>query len=596
MNGGRARLLSVRYLPFLAVASVMCLLVLLTPSTGPRTTSFVADDRGDFSGAAAGDGSGSGASAGSSDGSDLAGGSGSAVRSGDGSTGGGKPGAGGGARGGASSVDGASLANCGPDGLQKAPVYHTGVACRPSFTGDNGGATMQGVTATEVRYVWYNTASNPVVDGILSSVGFARTPGPFCDAMRAFEKSTQRYFEMSGRKLVSRDGPGNQAGSANCDGKYKYFQSQCPSAPDPACLRADARVIAEELKPAVVLAPRGLPVFYEELGRRGTITIGYNGSRERFQQFAPYLWGFGLSIERMFGLNAEYYCQRLVGQEPDYGGDDVKAYPGTRHIGLIYADNGDGSLKPAVDLWLKTVRGCGDPTAQTYTYVSDASRAQQQASNIAAQLRADGVTTVSFCCDPSTILFYLQAFSQNRYFPEHFIVPISSIASDAAGNIYEDAGFGDQWRHAFGVSNFAINQVDATLDYRKAYADGDGPGGMAGIQAIEVESFTVFKQMMQMIHSAGPRMTPPSVFDGMQGLPVQVGGKRNPTFDYAPPDPFKAQVDVAEVWWNPDLYSYYSDTNGSMCVLNDGRRFSLGEVPSSPAKLFAGGVSACARL
>lgn len=263
---------------------------------------------------------------------------------------------------------------------------------------------------------------------------------------------------------------------------------------------------------------------------------------------------------------------------------------------MIYPDLGDGALQPAVDLWLQTVRACGDPNAKTFTYEADVSRAQQQASSIIAQMRADRITTIAFCCDPVSNVFFLQALEQNRYFPEHLVLPASSLASDAAGNAYEDLGLGGQWAHAFGISNYGVNQNDDTLDYRRAYADGGGPGGAAGVPAIEIESWGVMHMMMQMIHAAGPRPTPAAIFEGMQNLPPVAPSPYTPGFDYAPPDPFVAQRDVAEVWWNPGLHSYYSNTDGAMCYVDGARRYSLGEFPRVRPNLFAGGNGACARL
>lgn len=643
--------LSTRYLPFLVVAAVLSLLVVVAPSKGGGTGDTLATGPNgtDFSGAGApdstagagdgsfaGDGSGAGNAGVNADGTapdaavpsgsdgqvsgtdaggsgadtsgvapQPAGGGGASGNSGSGSNSGtgGNSGSGGngsgktapntgGSTGQASTVD---RSRCDSNGMQKGPVYPTGVRCRPVFSGDNGGATMQGVTAKEIRYVWYNPPQNPAVNGLLAAGGFAREPQNFCPAMRAFEKSLQKYFETSGRKLVALDGPGGAAGSRDCDGKYRYFQSQCSSgAPDSACYRAEAATIATQLKPAFVIAEIALPVFHEELARRKTIVLGYGGSRSKFQQFAPYAWGpMGLSSERTMQLGSEYFCKRLVGENAKYGGNDVKNTK--RHVGLVYPENGDGSLQPAVNLWLKNVRGCGDSNAKAFTYVSDATRAQQQSTNIAAQLKADGVTTVAFCCDPVSYVFFLQAFDQSAYTPEHLTLGFSSIASDVVGQIYYQLGYQNQWKHAFGNSNFAINRPDATLDYRKAYADGGGPGGSSKVGSIEISSFGFMYQMMQMIHTAGPNLNPVNVFKGMQALPRVPATKISPSFDYAAPDPFVPQLDVAEVWYNPNLRSPYNGSMGAMCYVNGAKRYGIGEFPSARTNLFTGGNAACAK-
>jgi hypothetical protein len=603
-----------RYLPFAVVATVLALLVVLTPSKAPAGGSVDGLATADFSGAAPGgpqtgqQGAGQGgegfageagqpaaAADGGPAGEPLGGGSldGTADRP---EAGSGPDGTEPGAPGPVGAVDPGDRSRCDSAGMQKGPAYPTGVRCRPVFRGDNGGATMQGVTATEIRYVWYNPARNPAVNGILAAAGAAREPADFCPTMRAFERSVQKYYEMSGRKLVALDGPGNNAGSRSCDGQYAFFQSTCPTgSPDAACVRAEAATIATQLKPAFVLSPLTLPVFYEELARRKTIILGYTGSRARFQQLAPYAWGVGLSSERAMGLGAQYYCNRLVGQEPIYGGEDVKALPGTRHLGLVYPEDPSGSLKPAVDLWLKTVRGCGDVEAKAYSYINDASRAQEQSTNVVAQMKSAGVTTMGFCCDPVTYGFFHRALNQSNYYPEHLVLPFSSIASDVVGQLYEQTGSGPQWAHAFGLTNFAINRDDSDLEYRRAYADGGGRGGKAGAKSIEVESFRYVQQMMQMIHTAGPQLTPANAFRGMQDLPPVKGGKTSVGLDYAAPDPFVPQRDVAEVWWNKNLPSYYNGNRGAMCVMNGARRFSLGEWPRTRTSLF-GGDSSCARL
>jgi hypothetical protein len=479
--------------------------------------------------------------------------------------------------------------------MQPAPLYELGVRCRPKFDGNNGGRTHKGVTGTEIRYTWYNPPENPVLNGLLAQAGLAREIPPFCDAMIAYEKSLQKYFEMSGRKLVAVDGPGSNAGSAGCDGKYKFFQSNCSSnSPDLPCLRGDGKIIGEQMNVAFVLAPRGHSVVFEELALRQTFAIGYNGTRPRFQQFAPFLWGDGLSQERVYALHSEYYCNRLAGQEPAYGGSDVKSLPGGRKIGIAWPDTADGVRRALVESWLATLRRCG-ADAKSYTYEADVSRAAQQAQSLVGQMRSDGITTVTWCCDPVSYVFLLQALNQNRYYPEHYILPVAAIASDVAGNTYEDAGFGDQWAHAFGISELAVNKNDDDPAYRRAYADGSGPGGKEGVPAIENESFKAMHQMMQMIHSAGPGITPRNVFDGMEDLPPIAPSILTPGFDYKAPDPFQAQLDVAEVWWNPNLYSYYSDTNGAMCYMNNGARYEPGRVPRGPANLFTGN-GACARL
>jgi hypothetical protein len=98
-----------------------------------------------------------------------------------------------------------------------------------------------------------------------------------------------------------------------------------------------------------------------------------------------------------------------------------------------------------------------------------------------------------------------------------------------------------------------------------------------------------------MIHTGGAQLTPRSVFDGMQNLPPVAPSKRRTGADFAAPDPFTPLRDVAEIWWNPNLRSYYNDTQGAMCYVNDGARYDLGRIPTGEPKVFTGNGD-CARL
>src|SRR5438094_3933158 len=176
-----------RYAPFIAVAAVQVLLVAIVPSKVAKQSNEVAAVGGNGANAAAGASGGSveggsgavganGEATGAAGGMTGAGGSGSAAAGGGGTGAGDVSGAGGGA-----SVAGGDRRNCDANGYQIGPSEYM-PPCQPVFTGDNAGATMTGVTATDIRYVYYVSKSDPQVNAILQTQGLAASRPDQCNA------------------------------------------------------------------------------------------------------------------------------------------------------------------------------------------------------------------------------------------------------------------------------------------------------------------------------------------------------------------------------------------------------------------------------
>src|SRR5947209_19784958 len=79
-----------------------------------------------------------------------------------------------------------------------APVWHGG---------DNGGATMTGVDATHINYVWYKAKGDAQVNAILATQGLAASDDDACLGYQAYDKEINKRWEGYGRKFTSLDGP-----------------------------------------------------------------------------------------------------------------------------------------------------------------------------------------------------------------------------------------------------------------------------------------------------------------------------------------------------------------------------------------------------
>jgi hypothetical protein len=243
------------------------------------------------------------------------------------------------------------MSHCMPDGSQRPgrKVYFYMPPCAAVWHGgtNNGGATMTGVSARQVRYVIYMPQSNAAVSAVLSGAGASETPEQFCAALTAFNHETQSVFETYGRTLVPLDGPGNNAGSKTAKNgcHFPFYQSTCASSPpDLACMRADAKTMAA-MKPAIVLAPLADTSLYDELAANHIVVVTGNllpKPRSYYQRWAPYVYTpEALDGDANADMAIEYYCKRLVGQKAIHGGADVQKLPyGNRHLGVVYGENG----------------------------------------------------------------------------------------------------------------------------------------------------------------------------------------------------------------------------------------------------------------
>lgn len=600
----RASALGIRYLPFLAALAIFVGLIVLAPSRQPITTTGSGLGLGSgpsqlSTNGSGGPAAGNGAAAGGGNGAGSGPATGSLTAGGQGSTSGGGvnlPGSGpnggsanavNGGPGGTATGTAAGLGRASQcAGYQPAP-YYTGVPCLSGFRGSNGGSTTTGVTATAIRYTVWIPESNAAIDSILAQTGFSDTPDQICQSLLAFQKTIQKRFDLYGRQLVPVDGPGVHAGSkqAGSGCVYPYFYSQCSTTPpDYACARAEADVMAS-MKVAFVIDLSGVAPMDEELAKDQVISIdGGNASRAIADAFAPYIWSPDESDERIATLAGQYYCNELVGHAPEYAGTDVTLADKTRHVGLIYAYNpGDSTSQTAANIFLSTVHGCGDKSAQGFTYASDFSTIQTQSTNIAAQLIASHVSTVACYCDPVGLLFIMEAEQNDNYHPEQMTVGVGGIADDPVGQIYSESVPGE-WSHAFGLSNFAVNELSSSYDYNRAFADGGGKGSES---LLDYGNWPVFELLGQFIQQAGPVLDTADVYRGALAMPAIRATKKNVGSDFAAPDTFAAQRDVALVWYDPTLRSAYNGQAGAMCYVDGARRYDIGQLPFGEPALFS---------
>lgn len=143
--------------------------------------------------------------------------------------------------------------HCTEDGLQTDVVVHS-PTCVPVWSGDNGGATYQGVTEDSIRVVWFTTETNEQVEAIGESAGSASEQDTR-DHLRMVIDCLNDTYEFYGREI-----------------ELAIFEADCPDTPPdvPAC-RAEARQMLAEHGPfAAVWTTPPYPEIFDEFAREGS--------------------------------------------------------------------------------------------------------------------------------------------------------------------------------------------------------------------------------------------------------------------------------------------------------------------------------------
>ncbi|MDQ1698078.1 MAG: hypothetical protein QOJ03_3431, partial [Frankiaceae bacterium] len=194
------------------------------------------------------------------------------------------------------------------------------------FSGTNGGATMDGVTATGINFVWYEGVVPPALAAIGSRAGLSYSKDQLCELLTAYTKVVNKRWQLYGRHLVPLDGPGSHSGRAQGNKcHFPYYQGDNCDSTDAACWRAQADVIAAmKPKPAFVIGGVEVTVpFLDELSKKHILVLGQGQADSFTEPRAPYVWDWQMSLENVASFGAEYFCQKLTGKAVKYAGTEV---------------------------------------------------------------------------------------------------------------------------------------------------------------------------------------------------------------------------------------------------------------------------------
>ena len=462
--------------------------------------------------------------------------------------------------------------NCNTElGTVKIPYDYASPCAKPS-SGDNGGATADGVTGDSIKIVVYqgDPAKNPLQAATVRGSGADVDNASARTTYTGYFDLFQKYYNFYGRKLDVVFFPGTGAPD------------------DPVTAKADADAIADMHPFAVMSGPTQTPVWTNELAARHVMCVG-NCSlavpQKTVEENSQYLYGVGPTPEQAGLMTAKLVTTELAGKKAVYGGDAVKNK--TRVFGVAHYDTVDGQQKEAFATLRDALTKGGVKIAADLPFQLDLNRGQENARTMIAKLKQAGVTTVVYTGDPLTPGNLTKEATAQNYFPEWVIG--SNVLVDIAvfGRTYDQ----QQWQHAFGL---ALTQARVNQDANPAYTmykwfnGTPPPNNTYGVILADLA------QTMNGINMAGPKLTPETFKAALYNAPVLGGTPLSPRTSRGkhglwPGIDVGGTDDTGLIWWNPKARG-----ENEIGVVGDGlyeyaamgKRWTLGDMPSTDPGLF----------
>jgi hypothetical protein len=438
-------------------------------------------------------------------------------------------------------------------------VAHTG----------NPGATYPGVTGKTINLVYFREKDNPVVKGLLQSIGLYSDPKDQQAFLSAMEDFINAKYELYGRKV-----------------KISYWQSPCESAPpDDTCMRNDAKALVAERHPFAVLYDNNTnaPSFFDQLSKLHVVNWGGWHFQDSFStSHRPYHYDVMMGGDAQAELAGEYFCKRLSGKKARFAGSaDLQAK--VRKVAVFYPQT-EVNTEPAQHLE-RILKGCGTAVVDV-PYSPVTATASSQATSQVSQARNAGATTCMYFSDPIAPFFGTHAMTSQRWYPEHVLVGSGLLDYDVLARLYDP----DQWKHAFGPSDTVVyrplGQQEASITWRAAGRKGNA------YSSAELQ-WGYWVAIANGIQLAGPNLNPGTfeqalLSGSIDGQPWTVTRNPHITWSHFGPGDYTAVSDAKQAYWDANAISPIDGKRGAYIALDGGRRYRLGEWTSGEPTLPAG--------
>ena len=433
------------------------------------------------------------------------------------------------------------------------------------FSGANGGATSQGVTATSINVTYRVTGDATTFQQQLAAFGGAQFQDTEADINRTIQGLADYFnknFQFYGRKINIQfyNGQGSLVNELLGQGQQ---QADADAVTAGQTYHAFAELAGDTEPDDAALAQQHVVAF-------GAPYLSANWMGQR----APYEYSIATECNDVATTASEFGAKMLGSASgrttAAFAGGTLKGKP--RKFAVIAPDN--PWYQDCANAAIAYSNSHGQPISDDIQYQLDLSTLSSQAGSVISKLANDGVTTIFCGCDPLFPIYLSSRAHEQGYYPEWVVVGVALTDTDIVGQLFDQS----EWAHAFGVSYAGPTLPKAaTLGYA-AYKSvrSDEP-------ANEVD--LIYAQMYELalgIQMAGPNLTPQTMQAGFRAYPGSVANAPNAEFGTwrFPNGHFTPQIDSSIIFWNPGKQSTYNGKQGAYVVASP--RYENGSYPTGP--------------
>ena len=436
-----------------------------------------------------------------------------------------------------------------------------------AFSGDNGGATSRGVSGDTITVTVRSVEAGSATDifAALGGQSLDASPASVEDTLVALAEYFSTRFQLYGRRIEIEyfRGEGNGINELLGGGKERAL--------------ADAVRAAEEHDAFADVSGITIP-YSDALARNGVLAFGAPyPSRRWFEARRPYAWSLFSDGSNVAAASSSAVIGRYPpGSNAEHAGPSLRDRP--RRFGIIAPENAE--YQESVNVLIDRLRAAGIEVVTNQKYKLDLVSFPNQASNIVAQLKDAGVTSVLAFADPAMLAFGLTPKANEQGFePEWITAGLVFVDQDVVAQTIDRT----QWSRAFGTAYNAVSEpIRGSFPYYayKSVRPNDEPA--PGVEELYYQMYLLVIGLQM----AGPHLTPETFEAGMFAYPGAFGPRG--TWDFGPGDHTPTN-DYREIWWDPERISAQNDQPGAWVQLNGGRRWSPEDPPRGRAAFFEEG-------
>ena len=464
-------------------------------------------------------------------------------------------------------------------GIRQLPFSQYAAPCVARFTGNNGGATWNGVTGSTITIALRKTsdaqgANAKAVDAEAIAAGGVTAEVEEQD-VRALIGWANKNFEFYGRqiKLVDFNGQGNGTNES--------------LGTDQAAACADADQAATSVHAFMDLRWGGLYEYepFAACAKRYKLMVPFGAlyyPESEYQKADPYAWAITTSCTLGGSETAEFLGKQIAPYPAKWAGmDGALSMQGTQRKFANYVPSNAGYQECANNTrdTLEHKYGMSSKRWDQYNYALDISQAGTDSNKAAIQFASDRDTSVILSTDPIAPIFLSQACHNQNYFPEWILTGVALTDQDNWAQLYDQQ---EMRGRLFGLSQLGSAQAmrDPNGEAARALKAAGVPLN-AGSALIYYEMLPIFDYLQ----AAGPILTPANVAAGIHSLPL-AGGATGADGTWFFGSTHTGIIDSREIYYDASKTSPANGKQGTYIAVYGGRRFRLGGYPTGQPPFF----------